>query len=125
DRPMAPSFGSNINMNKFDLITPGAAGAYKAADFARPALGQLGTLGRNTFVGPGYANTDLAMMRNFRAKWFTDEGLNIQFRAEAFNAFNRVNLGGINGALENVNFGKVTAIQGNPRRFQFGLRISF
>ena len=64
-------------------------------------------------------------MRNFKAPWFTKEKLNVQFRAEAFNAFNRVNMSGITGALENVNFGKVTAIQGNARRFQFSLRMSF
>ena len=76
-------------------------------------------------MNPGYANTDLAILRNFKTSWFFSEKLNIQFRAEAFNAFNRVNLGGIQGALENTNFGKVTTIAGNPRRFQFGLRLSF
>jgi Carboxypeptidase regulatory-like domain len=122
DRPNAPVFGSTINMDKQVLIGPGT---FKASDFPKPALGQLGTLGRNTFVNPGYADTDLAILRNFKAPWFTSEKLNVQFRAEAFNAFNRVNLGGIQGAMENTNFGKVTSIAGNPRRFQFGLRVSF
>ena len=121
DRPNAPVFGAAINMDKNVLL----AGTFKAADFPKPALGQLGTLGRNTYTNPGYANTDLALLRNFKAPWFTHEPLNVQFRAEAFNAFNRVNLGGIQGDMNNVNFGKVTGITGNPRRFQFGLRISF
>ena len=72
-----------------------------------------------------YAQLGMAIMRNFKAPWFTAEKAVVQFRAEAFNAFNRVNMSGINGALENVNFGKVTAIQGNMRRFQFSMRFSF
>jgi len=125
DRPNAPSFGSNIPMDRQTLLLGSGPGAFKAADFQKPALGQLGSLGRNTFVNPGYANTDLAIMRNFKAPWFTSEKATVQFRAEAFNAFNHVNMGGITGALENVNFGKVTGIQGNQRQFQFSMRFWF
>jgi hypothetical protein len=121
DRPNAPSFGSTIDTTKDAAL----AGTFKVADFSKPALGQLGSLGRNTYTNPGYANTDLSLMRNFKLPWFTSEGMNMQFRAEAFNAFNRVNLGGIQGDMQNANFGKVTTITGNPRRFQFGLRLSF
>jgi hypothetical protein len=112
-------------MDRTTLLLGSGPGAFKVSDFAKPALGQLGTLGRNTFVNPGYANTDLAILRNFKTRFITEQGMNIQFRAEAFNAFNRVNMGGIQGAMENANFGKVNSIQGNMRRFQFSLRLSF
>ena len=100
-------------------------GVFKVSDFPAPALGQVGALGRNMYTNPGYADTDLSLMRNFKLPFFTAEGLNMQFRAEAINAFNRVNLAGIQGDMNNVNFGKVTAITGTPRRFLFGLRLSF
>ena len=123
DRPDAPSFSTgDINMDKQVLL---GVGTFKAADFPRPGLGAVGTLGRNTYVNPGFANTDLSILRNFKAPWFTDEKLNVQFRAEAFNAFNRANLGGIQGQTNNTNFGRVTGINGNARRFQFGMRIEF
>jgi hypothetical protein len=120
DRPNAPTFGSTIDMSKNVLL----AGALKAADFPKPALGQVGNLGRNMYTNPGYANTDLSLMRNFKLPLF-EKGTILQFRAESFNAFNRVNLGGITGDISSVNFGKVTSITGSPRRYQFGLRLSF
>jgi len=123
DRPNAPSFSaSDVNMDKQVLLGPGT---FKAADFGRPGLGQVGTLGRNTYLNPGFANTDLTILRNFKSPWFTSEPLNIQLRGEAYNAFNRANLGGIQGLTNNAAFGRVTGINGNARRFQLGLRIEF
>jgi len=122
DRPNAPSFGTNINMDKQVLLV----GGMKASDFPAPGFGQVGNLGRNMYTNPGYASTDLSMQRNFKLPLFERTGGTIlQFRAEAFNAFNRVNLGGITSTTNNVNFGKVTGISGSPRRFQFGMRLSF
>ena len=116
DRPMAASFGSTIDMSRQALLT----GVFKVADFPYPALGRFGNLGRNTFRNPGYANTNLSMMKTFKVK----ERVDLQFRAEAFNAFNRVNLSGISSNLNSSTFGRVTGA-GAARRFQFGLRLSF
>ena len=71
-----------------------AAGGAQVAEWLNPAafgenaLGTFGDTGRNRFTGPGYAGTDLALQKNFRIV----ERFAVQFRFEAFNAFNRPNL---------------------------------
>jgi len=54
--------------------------------FRYPAPGQDG-LGRNVFIGPGYWNVDLGVTKKFDIT----ESVKLQFRAEAFNAFNHPN----------------------------------
>ena len=62
-------------------------GIFKASDFPAPALGQRGTLGRNTFHGPRYFNVDLALIKGFQIS-----RADLQLRLESFNVFNTVNL---------------------------------
>ena len=123
DRPNTPSFGNVINMDRQTLLT----GVFKASDFPAPAFGLVGNLGRNMYTNPGLADTDLSIMRNFKLPWFKAEKSDLQFRAETYNAFNRVNLGGISSNMASSTFGRVTSVNGSapPRRFQFGLRFSF
>lgn len=56
--------------------------------FAVQPFGRPGNLGRNVFTGPRYYNTDLSLIKNTRLT----ERMNLQFRAEAYNVFNRVQL---------------------------------
>jgi hypothetical protein len=94
--------------------------------FPAPAPGQEGNLGRNTFHGPGYANTDFSAIKNIKVPWFLgNEGANVQFRAEFFNLFNRVNLTNVNNDIANIStFGKSTSTY-PARDIQFALRLSF
>jgi len=46
-----------------------------------------GNLGRNTLIGPGVATFDFSLFKNTALT----EGVNLQFRAEFFNIFNRAN----------------------------------
>jgi hypothetical protein len=121
DRPHAPAFGNSLDMSKPALLS----GVFTRAAFPAPGFGQTGSLGRNTFTNPGLANVDLALMRIFKLPWFVgQEGARLQVRAEAFNAFNRVNLNGISSNMNSATFGRVTGT-GAARRFQFGVRLSF
>ncbi len=88
--------------------------------FAPNALGTYGTLGRNTFRGPGYANVNLGLHKRFP---ITEE-LAAQFRFEMFNAFNRVNLVNPTSTLTSANFMRITDA-GDPRILQFALRFIF
>ncbi len=47
-----------------------------------------GNLGRNALYGPGFADMDLSVFKNFVIR----ERLQLQLRAEMFNVFNRNNL---------------------------------
>ncbi len=50
----------------------------------------LGSSGRNSIFGPGLREFDMSFVKNSYVKRFTDS-FDIQFRAEIFNIFNRVN----------------------------------
>ena len=90
------------------------------AAFAPNALGTFGTLGRNTYRAPGFASYDFGLFKNFRIK----ERVNTTFRFEAFNAFNRTNLGVPNNAQNSVQFMRITSADA-PRVLQLALRLTF
>lgn len=93
---------------------------FNTAAFVQNPAGTYGTAGRNILTGPGEAIADLGLVKNFAIR----EGHRVQFRAEAFNAFNRVNLDNPNGNLNTVNFGRITSA-GSPRVFQLALKYNF
>ncbi len=91
--------------------------------FAQNALGEPGTASRRSFYGPGEINFDLAVLRNFRV---TDRK-QLQFRLEAFNAFNHAQFFGPNsvqGEILDANFGSVIKAQ-PPRLVQIALKFTF
>lgn len=88
-------------------------------------VGTFGTARRNSLRGPNFYNTDLSIFKDFN---LTEE-LKVQFRAEIFNAFNKVNLGNPNSCV-NCNpdvDGKIfnLAPQSGMRQVQWALRIQF
>ena len=74
--------------------------------FAPNALGTFGNLGRNSFRGPGLASLDMGLHKSFRIT----ERVNTQFRFEAFNAINKVNLGNPTSAQNSGNFMRIPRV---------------
>lgn len=94
---------------------------FNTAAFASPPPFRFGNAGRNIIPGPGYQLFDLALHKNFPIR---DIG-SIEFRAEGFNAFNHPNFDWPNPYPDTgPSFGRLL-LSGQPRRVQFGLRISF
>jgi hypothetical protein len=97
DLPNVPAFGATI---KGQSRSKYLKGTFKTTDFPLPVdatgvpLGHEGSLGRNTYRGPGFAQTDGAVAKDTRIPWFFKESANFQFRLDAYNLFNRVNLNG-------------------------------
>ena len=89
----------------------------------RPCYSE-GTLGRNTFRGPGFQGVDASLFKNFRLPWFVAEGAKLQFRAEAFNLLNRVNLQQVDNNLDSTTFGHATSAF-DAREFQLALKLVF
>jgi Carboxypeptidase regulatory-like domain len=116
DVPNAPAAGSVKTGNRSDFIK----GFASASAFPTPALGQEGNLGRNTYIGPGFANfnTELAKVVTFRERY------SLEIRADIFNLFNRVNLTQPISDLSSGQFGQSTS-QTLPRSEQFGLKLNF
>jgi hypothetical protein len=74
--------------------------------------------------GQGVANWDFSL---FKATPVGDR-VSVQFRAEVFNAFNRVQLGLPNATCctsANASFGVISTQQNQPRQFQFALNTTF
>ena len=94
---------------------------FNRAAFAVNPNGTFGETLRGEFFGPSRSTTDLGLFKNFR---FTND-MNIQFRAEFFNAFNTVNFNnpGTN-VSEAARFGRITGA-GDARIMQFGLKFVF
>jgi hypothetical protein len=90
------------------------------AAFARPAPGQLGTLGKGSVRGTPITNVDLSLAKNWRFK----ERYQFQFRAEFFNLLNHVNFVGFDTDIRNNTFGTLTSAQAS-REAQFGFKFTF
>ena len=67
-------------------------------------------------------NEDFGLMKRI----FVNENVNVEFRFEVFNAFNRVIFGNPAASVSNpAGFGTVGGQANQPRQGQFGLKISF
>jgi Carboxypeptidase regulatory-like domain len=121
DQPNAPAFGGYLSVSRSAFIN----GLFTASQFPKPAPGQEGNLGRNTYDGPGLANVNLNTIKTWHIPWVLGkEGATLEFRAELFNVLNRVNLNQPTSDLSSGLFGKSTS-QKQARQAQFGIRIAF
>jgi hypothetical protein len=96
---------------------------FNTACFTQPPDASLGSLGR-TVTGTrmaGIANYDFSVFKGFAVT----ERINLQFRSEFFNIFNRVQFGPPGETLGTANFGVIGSTLGNPRLVQFSLRANF
>lgn len=106
------------------IFSPGtrtAANWFNAAAFATPAAFTFGNVGRNSVYGPPLQTLDLALERTFTLT----EKLRFQFRGEAFNALNKVNLGTPNRFVNTPQFSTITMAMTPGREIQLGARLSF
>ena len=94
---------------------------FNPAAFVAPVAFTYGDAGRNSVYGPGIQTIDIALQRAFRIT----ERLNFQFRGEAFNALNKVNLGTPNRFVNTPQFGTITMAMTPGREIQLSARLSF
>ena len=101
--------------------------------FTLPQRGTFGDLARSSVIGPGYANVDLAFIKNTTIS----ETVDVQFRAEFFNILNRPNFNlpdpimfaaGANAFVPGTRRGAAGSISSTittSRQIQFALKIIF
>ena len=89
----------------------------------RPGAGQIGNAGRNALRGPGFFQTDLAVAKSIPLT----ERVAMQFRADAFNVFNKVNLASPSAVVDSSSGGEISSLATGAiqRQLQFSLRVSF
>ncbi len=117
--------------------TPATIQWFDTANITEPAPNTFGTCGVGNIRGPGYADVDLSLHKNF----LLTETKSLEFRFETLNAFNHpvwtfsggpdagsfdpsYNADGTVNPAGNPNFGKVTGSQG-ARQLQFALKFIF
>ena len=91
-----------------------------------PFHGRFGTLGRNTFRGPGFRDFDIALIKDtpFGHRG-NGEFAVLQFRAEFFNIFNEVNFGLPSNIVLGSGFGVISRTAGPSRQIQFSLKLNY
>jgi carboxypeptidase family protein len=91
-----------------------------------PNHGRFGTLGRNTFRGPGYHDFDFALIKDtpFGHRGNGEMGT-VEFRAEFFNLFNIVNFGLPSNIVRGSGFGIISKTAGTSRQIQFSLKVIY
>jgi hypothetical protein len=99
---------------------------FDPAAFSVPAAGVFGNARRNSLRAPGLKVADLSLFKNQQVGRFQT-----QFRLEAFNAFNWVNLGLPNSTIFNASgvanptAGRITSTSTPARQIQLGLKFMF
>jgi outer membrane receptor protein involved in Fe transport len=139
--PVTPVVGFNIAQNKNTTgadrpnLKPGVTKVpilgspnkyFDPSVFQLQSPGFYGNAGRNIIIGPGQATLDLAMLKNISLT----EKLNLQFRAEAYNLFNRANFGEPAATIFDSSgpvgsAGVITRTKTTSRQLQFGLKLLF
>lgn len=100
---------------------------YDPLAFELQPEGVLGTLGKNTLIGPGFATVDFSVFKNFNVT----EGSRLQFRAEFFNLLNRANFALPDNSLFQPDgdrrgaAGRITNTLTTGREVQFALKFIF
>jgi hypothetical protein len=132
-----PTTGAVISYQWFASNTvcdPRVAGSCTASSvFALPyspnGVAHFGNLGRNAIYGPGFADTDVSLIKNVKLAGES----RIQLRVEAFNLFNQANLGqpGGQATVGSTSFGVIsntrfpTGDSGSARQLQFAVKFLF
>jgi hypothetical protein len=95
--------------------------------FATPAgLDKIGNVGRNTYWGPHFYTSDMAITKAFTI-W---ESVVAKFRMDAFNVFNHINPGNPGGYVfsDGTIYGEAAGCVGStcgPRQLEFSMRVQF
>lgn len=103
---------------------------FNPSQFVLGPIGTFGNLGRNTAVGPGIANLNVALLKRTAISKISEQFV-LEFRAEATNLFNHANFGLPNQALynstttPNPNAGQITTTTTGPRAVQLALKATF
>ena len=115
------------------IAAPAAGSCNASSVFALPVSANgvfhFGNMPRNSILGPGFANTDLSLIKNIRLTG----PARVQLRLEVFNVFNAANFGqpGRIAVVGSTAFGVITNTRfptgdsGSSRQVQFAAKFLF
>lgn len=93
---------------------------FNTAAFAAPSYGFYGDASNGSIRAPGYTSLNVSLYKTFPIYG----RLNLQLRAEAFNALNHPNFNNVDTGLGDGSFGRVNGA-GDPRILEFAAKIFF
>ena len=121
---------SGFYSSRPDLINNPNAGPHTASQWVNPAdfqrlnpvtqAGQFGNEGRNVVRGPGIADADLSLLKDFNL----GEAKRLQVRIESFNVANHANFYIPDDDMASPTFGRILQA-GSPRLLQFALKLFY
>lgn len=117
---------TGVNQGDLDPNNPGVRW-FNAGAFTTAAPFTLGNsaLYHNEFRQPPIAFENIGISKR-TVLWANDRNpVELIYRADAFNLFNRTRFGGVNGIVGNPNFGRPTGPQVGARAITMGLRLMF
>jgi hypothetical protein len=94
---------------------------FNTAAYVPNAVGTFGDSGRNSLTAPNDVEWDFGLLKNLVV---AKEGLNAQFRFEAFNLPNHPNFSAPESTLTSPQFGKILTAN-SPRVIQFAMKLMF
>jgi hypothetical protein len=97
---------------------------FNTADYSTNLPGTYGNAGRNSLLGPGGYQPDLAVFRDFPFQLF-DRPQFFELRVEAFNAFNHPEFSNPTSTSTSAQFGQILSTANNARIMQISLKYVF
>ncbi len=122
--PWIPANVANVAAcnSRFGVTTPNSLFVTPGYPASGPGYLRFGTLGRNVFHGPQFADLDLGVHKTFK---FT-ETVNLRFSVDAQNMLNHPNFDCVQGNLGSSQFGQAQCLTGVKSRIMaVGLRLAF
>lgn len=94
---------------------------------AAPGRYMFGTASRyqNAMRNPMRMQENVSLLKRTKFNIRGERGVEVEWRANAYNIFNRTNFGGVVATLGAHNFGRPTSVQSGPRVITMGARLTF
>ena len=128
--PLTPSIGGDLALSGLanrpmqisdpTLSNPTIDKWFDTAAYVANTPGVWGSAARGSIRGPVYFNVDMTLSRSIRI----GKERKLDFRAEAFNVFNRFQPDNPTTNFSSTDFGKIIGA-GDPRIMQFAMKFSF
>jgi hypothetical protein len=94
---------------------------FDTSAFVQPAPFTFGNAGRNVVTGPGLANLDMSLQRNFQIR----EGRRLELKWEVFNVLNTPHFDIPGRIAFSSSFGRIFNTAESARQMQLGLKLVF
>jgi len=113
----------SIPLDGTGIVTaPHVTGATGKVTFLKNSMPNGGTLGRNTFRGPGFSNTNMSLLKRFNLRGERT----LELRGDFINVFNHDNFPNPDGNMSHATFGKQVFMPlTDARQVLLGVKVRF